>query len=232
VNYLELCKDFVAEYGLSGGTGPATVANQVGELRNVTRWIADANDHVNNLWLDWKFLWREYSGTANINSATPSSPAETVRLWDNNAFELREAGGEWVDLPYRTRREIRDAGRNATANRPGAITILPTNLLQFDCPADLAYEVYGQYWIQPARLAVDGDTPKIPAAYHRLIIVRAAVMYGSREDAPEIVNGAAAEWLDLKDKLEAAYLEDHERRRSSTDRGLDDTGDTLRQFMG
>jgi carbonic anhydrase/acetyltransferase-like protein (isoleucine patch superfamily) len=60
--------------------------------------------------------------------------------------------------------------------------------------------------------------PLIPEDYWRIIAARALIQYGDREDAPEIVSGASAEFLDVLDKLESDQLEDQERRRSSTDR--------------
>jgi hypothetical protein len=235
MNYRELCQEFVAQFGLSGGTGPTTVANQTGELGNVVRWIRDADLYVNNLWEDWRFLWVAYAGTLSAGSFVPSVPntpsGVRVRRWNTKSVKVRLATDtSWSRLTYMPHQHFLqtfDPDVEVSA-APTAFTVLPDNSLQFNCPADQAYLVKGEFWRSPRALAADTDVPLMPEEYHRLILVRALVFYADREDAPELVSGALSEYPDLLEKLEASQLDGQRLRRASTDveqqRVPDDSG--------
>lgn len=223
MTYLELCQRFVADNGIAGATGPAAVTGQVGELRNVVNWIADAAIHVENIWLDWKFHWTQYSESLVVDSyyaPEPSSGAIRVRQWDVNRLKIRETGGEWVELEYVPRKEFFDSNEpdDSTAAMPTLFTVMPDNRIVFDVKSDDTYEVKGEFWRRPERMTANDDEPGIPEEYDRIILARALIQYGTREDAPELITGGEAEFLDVLDKLQSDQLEDQERNRSSTDR--------------
>lgn len=224
MNYLELCQDFVGQFGLAGGTGPDDVSGQTGELANVVRWIRDADLYVCNLWEDWRFLWVAYAGNLNADLSAPTAPASPagvrVRLWETHTIKTR-APTETVwsaPLAYWPRDKF-DAMYDpdtATAGRPEAFTVMPDNTLKFDRPADVQYSVKGSFYRSPPPLAANDSVSLIPEEYHRLILVRACIMYADREDAPELVNGATAEYPDLLEKLESAHLDGFRGQRRST----------------
>lgn len=207
MNYLELCKDLVKEVGIAGGTGPATVTGQTGELANVVRWIRDANDDINNLWKDWKYLWGEYD--QSVTTASPPLPVGiSIRTWHRDSF--------WTNYGTAAGRKLTFVDWNvfrtnqANGARPGvptAFTIKPNNSLMLDRAPTVATPLHGEYWRRPAQLAVDGDTPAMPAEYHRIIVCRAAIMYGNREAAGEIISGMEAEYIDKLEKLQSDQLE-------------------------
>jgi hypothetical protein len=237
VTYLELCQAYVAELGIAGGAAgqlPAAVTGQSGELANVVRWVRDAALDIDNQWLDWRYLWTTYAKSAAANSATLPAADVTMRLWDINAFFYRAPGGTWAPLQYVTRERMRReySPLNATAGPPSAFTINPDNSLVLNCPADVAYEIKGEGWRAPVRLTANNDTPLIPNSYQRIILCRAAVMYGNKEDAPEIISGMTAEYETLLEKLEADQLEHQSGRRSSTDRERSDGGALLAGWLG
>lgn len=223
MNYLALCQEIVSELGLSGGTGPSSVtSNSVLELRNVTRWIRDSALYIDNLWLDWKYLWCRYAESAVVGATTLPAPSGgiSVRLWDLNKFRFRTAGGQWQDMTYYTRQQMQDQfdPDNAVPGAPYVFTINPDNSIALAAPLDAAYDFKGEFWRRPVTLAANNDTPLIPAEFHRIIVARAAVFYGNREDAPEIIEGMEAEYDDMLDKLQSSELEGFALRRSSTDR--------------
>lgn len=222
MNYLEICQRIVADNGIAGGTGPSAVTGNVGELRNIVNWVADAAEAVDNMWMDWKYLWRRYSESMTIGSYSAPAPSGgiKVRLWNPKRLKIREAGGEWVELTFIKREEFEDSYEpaNASQGMPSYFTINPDNSITLDCPANIAYELKGEFWRRPVRLTDGGDVPLIPGEYWRIIAARALIQYGGREDAPEIVTSASAEFLDVLNKLESDQLEDRERDRSSTDR--------------
>ena len=225
MNYLTLCQELVTELGLSGATGPAAVtSNSVTELKNVVRWIRDATLQIDNEFLDWKYLWQTYTATGLVAGATtlPAPPNNIlVRLWNINRFRYRVATtGIWTPMKYYTRQRLLELydPDNAVPASPSVFTINNANTIEFAAPLDAAYDFKAEYWQRPVPLAANTDTPLMPAEFHRAIVCRAAVMYGNREDAPEIITGMEAELLTIMDKLTADQLEGMSWRRTSTDR--------------
>lgn len=222
LNYLQICERIVADYGIAGGTGPAAVTGQTGELRNICNWVADAAEHVDNMWLDWKYLWKRYSETMTIGQYQAPAPSEAgvlVRLWNPKRMKIREPGGQWVELQYVERPEFEDTIEpSENEGMASHFTIMPDNSIILDSIANVAYELKGEFWRRPVRLSANTSLPLIPGEFWRIIVARALITYGDREDAPEILSGAQAEFIDVLDKLEADQLEHQSRRRSSTDR--------------
>lgn len=233
MTYLELCKELVGQFGLSGGTGPTTVTGQVGELLNVTRWIRDSCLYIENLWEDWKFHWTQYSGSLAAASYTATAPTVPtgvlVRAWKYNSIKIRRTGSTdrfesvsylaWEEFSTQFDPSEEDEGE------PSCFTIAPDGSMQFDCPVDVAYDVKGEFWRQPVALEDDADEPLIPTPYHRIIVARAVVMYGDREDAPELIAGCQAEYIDMLEKLEANQLPGSGHRRMSMDHGAQASGE-------
>lgn len=224
MNYLQLCQGIVSELGLSGGTGPQDVTgNTVIELNNVTRWIRDAALQIDNEWLDWKYLWRQYSASSVVSGTQSlAAPDPSPRLWDLRKMRVRPSGqaGQWRPMEYYTRQKLIDNFEpdNASPATPYAYTIQPDNSIYLAAPLDAAYDFKGEYWRRPLVLAAKADIPLIPEEHHRIIICRAAVMYGNREDAPEVISGMEAELLTMMDKLQSDQIEGFAGRRSGTDR--------------
>lgn len=224
MTYLEICKSLVSLLGVAGGTGPSTVQGQVGELANIVEWIRAAELNVTNSWEDWRFLWVRYSGQvvggSSLLSAPSIPPGVRVRRWDTDSIKIRSLTPletTWQDLSYlpRSHFEALYDPDVAVVGRPQAYTVMPDNTLQLDRPADTLYAAKGSFYRSPAPLGLDSDESLIPREYRRIIVVRAAIMYGDKEDAPEIINGAEAEYLDILDKLEGSQLEAFRYRRSS-----------------
>lgn len=221
--YLELCRALVAELGIAGGSGPSAVTGQTGELDNVTRWIAEADLYIQNLWLDWKFLW-----TAGPTAQTIAAGASTIATVTDLRTEIEDglilfAGStqayrplwmEWPDF----RLQFGTRPKN-TQSKPAHWTVRPDGVIELSSivAANTAWTL--EYQRQPVRMTSNTSTSPIPAAYDRLIMSRAAIMYGTREDAPEIQTGMAAEYDDLLEKLESACLPGQKYNRRAQNRG-------------
>lgn len=203
MNFRELCQGYVKELGIAGGVGPSTVANQTGEMANVVRWIADAALWIDNLWRDWKYLWTEYTGTLTGQSLLLDDVREIDRssVWlDHGTVNARNLTFmEWSAL-----REYRN--RTTQTGTPVYFSVAPNKALYLDRPVT-NQSIRFEYWKRPTRLTEDGDIPDLPEEYHRIILARAAIMYGNREAASEIISGMEAEYIDLLDKLQSAELE-------------------------
>lgn len=209
MNYLELCQDIASELGIAGGSGPVSVKGQTGELKNVTRWIADATLWIDNLWVDWKYLWASMDVDVTTRVLPPPPSGYRVRRWDRSAFWLnyqtdRSRNLAWVEYPEFRALYLARPERDGV---PSRFTIAPDNSVIFDVLPNESMPVHAEFWRKPVRLLENTDTPAIPEEFHRIIVARAAIMYGNREAAGEIISGMEAEYIDLLEKLQGSQLD-------------------------
>ena len=216
--YLALCQQLAREVRIPG-TGPSTVLNQAGELEKVVRYIKDADRDIKNRWIDWDFLWSEFSSTTVVDQFTLADASPTnLNQWSEDRFVYDPTGENFVELGYVEYRDYRRMVLGTqTSDTPGQITIKPDNTLSlYPKPAE-AKTVTGEYWKKGVTLAADDDVSEIPEAYDRIIIVRAKLYYAEAEDAPEIMAAALSEHEDLIRTLESNFLPDqknHTRARA------------------
>lgn len=228
MNFLEACQDFVSELGVANGTGPNSVLNQTGEYRNVVRWIRDSNLWIDNIWKDWKYLKLEYFGVLGTNGdisldrfapAPNSPPGVMVKRWDRDSMWLDKQAVSASPLEFVEWQKFRvlyDFGRDVgddLRGKPTTFTIRADNTIQTFPIANRTYTMSGEFWRRSPPLKLDNDTPLMPAEYHRIIVCRAAIMYANKEDAPEVISGMEAEYIDLLDKLQSDQLESFDMDR-------------------
>lgn len=224
--YLELVQELVTELGIGGAnqgaTVPSTVVGQVGQLWNATNWIRQANNNINVMWEDWHFLSVEYSESLTIgSSAVPThSGPETPKKWDRDSFWLNLTLSTAAQLQYMdwtVFRKIHSPGSSTRSNtKPAAITKKRDNTLILDSPADATYALTAEFWRRPDLLQADGDVPHMPEEFHRLIVCEAAIKYGNKEAASEVIQGMEAEYIYLLDKLEGSELPGREYERQGS----------------
>jgi hypothetical protein len=221
MNFLQLCQELVTELGLAGGTGPSTVLDQRGELRNVVRWIRDSCLWIDSEWKDWKYLRCDYDGVIQVNSREPTPPNNPsgvkVRKWDRDSLILNYGSVNAKPLIWEnwaTFRKLRQIGSAyLTIDEPAVFSTKQdgyTPKLILYPTANATYPIHGEFWRRPPVLTNDTDVPLMPEEYHRLIMATAAIKYGNREDAPEIIAGFEAEHHSLLMQLKADQLESFE----------------------
>jgi hypothetical protein len=225
MNFETLVNEFINDHGIGGGGPLATltgqteaVVGQSGDLARAVRWIRDANDEINSLWHDWKFLWNEWTGALATGSQTPTLPsAFAFNLYDRNSFMLNK-GTSTVRLLRFVDFDIFRPQYDAIAPTTGSpiiITELPNRTLKVDTKASVDYTFYCAGWKKPTQLAIDASTPDIPVHLQRIIIARAGIFYANLVDAPEVLEGCEAEYMDLLDKLQSSELESFRYERLS-----------------
>ena len=224
--YLQLVQQLVSELGIGGvnqgGTVPPTVVGQKGQLYNAINWVRQAENNINVMWANWDYLATDYSEALTIGStAVPThSGTETVNKWDRDSFWLNVTATssgqlefmDWTDF----RKLILPGSGSASNGKPARITEKRNGTLLLDAPSNLAYTLTAEFWKEPVLLAADSDLPAMPAQFHRIIICEAAIKYGNKEAASEIIQGMEAEYLYLLDKLEGDQLEGRDYERMST----------------
>lgn len=212
MTFLDLCQRFVQELGIAGGGAntPAAVTNQTGELLNVVNWIRAAELEINNQTRNWKYLWAQYSQALEIGDQEPTMPSDpSARTWDKQSFWLDHHGVNQKKLSWMDWRDLQNSP--SVPNSPTFISISPTGQLKLNAPMDKALTLTGEYFKSPTELSANGDVPAMPAPYHRVILCRAAVIYGGREDAPEIVNHYEPEYIEILSNLESDQKPEREQ---------------------
>jgi len=193
-------------------TVPATLVGQTGQLWNAGNWIQKANNNLNILHRDWQYLSVEYSETLSVGLTTvpAHSGGESVKQWDRESFWVNRDSSNAAPLTFIEweifRRDMLPGGAPTTNSKPSIISQKRDNSLILDVPSDLAYTLTGEFYKVPDLLTVDADVPEMPAEFHRLIICEAAIKYGNKEAAAEIISGMEAEYAFLLDKLEGDQL--------------------------
>lgn len=221
-NYLDLCRAFVAELGIAGGTGPSSVVGQSSELGNVVRWIAEADLSIINEWTDWKFMWT--SGPVGQQITTGADTITTItdlgtEIEDGLVLTVANKGyrPEWI--PFEQFRLAFRTNTKVTLARPTHWTVRPDGVIELSHRAASPIPWSMEYFKKPTRMTANASLSPIPDHIDRIILSRAALMYGGREDAPEIQLAMGAEYDDLLAKMEAQYLAGQRNHRRSRNGG-------------
>ena len=226
VTFLTMTQELVAELGIgganNGATVPTTVASQTGQLWNAANWIKQAEHNICLMFHDWKFLRVAYSQTLAIGSrAVPvHSGAENVKVWDRGSFWLDKSTSSATQLDYYEWHDFSkniEPGYSTRSNaKPSSIAFDRAGNGWLDSPADAAYALTAEFYQDPPFLSLDADVTLIPEAFYRLIICEAAIKYGNKEGAIEIIQGMEAEYVYMLYKMMGDQLEGREWERRST----------------
>jgi hypothetical protein len=200
--FLTLCQDLRREC-LIPGTGPTTVVGQTGQAERLVKWVRDAytelqNEQANWRWLRGNFQLLTVSGTRYYPytdvGVTDSDSAAAItrwsRWWTENPFIYLQSAGVgtrhslgWVD--WQDLREVFNAGTETSAY-PIEWSIDPQERIAFRPAPDGVYVFQGEYQKGPQTLALDADTPEMPARHHALIVAMAMKKYAAAMAAPEV----------------------------------------------
>lgn len=211
--YLQQCKDFVNEVGILGGSF-SSVTGQTGEALNVARWIQEADLYVQSLYFDWAWLWSTASGTLTQNSdalprsATLSHLKKTPMIIGKGTNSYHEV----LFMEYTPFFDLFEKDVKQTTDSPSYFTQTPDYAASFllsDNIKNTGKTYYYEYWGRPVKMTGNTDTSKIQPYDEetaRIIICRAKMWYAEREDAPEVMAGAAAEYEDRLSRLSSIAL--------------------------
>jgi hypothetical protein len=217
MNFLEAAKELIEETGIAGGDPDAleTVVGQTGDLANAVRWIRESATQIDNLWFDWKYLWFEHSENLSVNQQNAVGPAFTVRRWDRRSAYINKFTGQPARLTFEEWEIFRQRTGAVKVTMPTVFTVLPNNTLRFNSKASQAAAFSVEGWRRPVILADDDDVPLMPSEFHRIIVVRGMIAYANKNDAPEVLEGAEAEYVDILEKLQADQAPAFEFERMS-----------------
>jgi hypothetical protein len=224
MNNLQLCQRLRQECGIPG-TGPATVVSQTGESRRLVDWIAQAWNDIQLMEPNWKWMRREFTvntvasddlySYGDCTDTTDSAPITRFSRWyapcDDTPFllYLTSAGvGTQRRMTYWEWNDFKQIYKIATQNPgfPGVVSIDPNDKIRLGPKPNDIYTLSGDYQMSPQTLAVDADTPEMPAQFHMTIVFEAMKKYAAFAGAPEVYERAKLEGGPLMLALAANQL--------------------------
>lgn len=229
MNFLQLAQRVRQESDMtaSSASSPTTVVSQTGKLLAIVNWTAEAYNEIQRESTDWRWLRSRFTlsitsgdDTYAYTDATDevaSSAITRFQRWipldeygdSNLSFYLAATGVsaeqyltylDWAS--FRARYKF---GTQTNA-KPVYFTISPANELMFGPKPDATYTVRGEYQKSSQALALDADTPEMPADYHMLVVWHALKAYASFAAAPEVWTRADEAARPLKTSLHRSQL--------------------------
>lgn len=202
MTFLQLCQALRQDCGVQG-TGPSTVVGQVGILKRIVDYVANADEYIQNLYADWGFL-RGQTWTRTTVAGTETYTADAVLgFWDTESFMLNRGLTSAQVLPVRPyvrRKYHRDN------SKPSYVMVHDDGSVVLNAPADAAYALSGDYFKKPTKMTANSDNSLIPSQFRRIILVRAKMWFAEDEELPQMYQTALAEYRDMLSRLEAHSL--------------------------
>lgn len=215
--FLTLVQDLHREVG-AAGTAPSTVANQRGEALRLLNYIKEADSEIQELWMNWKFLFANpsFSQTATTSVAAMSAPAG-IGMWDLSTFKLLPVGETLPQqFPAYEYEDVKTEILDPTPGLPWRVIVMPDNSLKLDSVPNNSHTVLADYFKAPVALAANGDISLIPERYHGAILGAAIKKYGEFEGAAEMMTKGQNMYDAYYDKLETHQLPNRNYARRRT----------------
>ena len=231
MNFLQICQRLRRETGLtsSSATTPTTVVSQTGQLKDIVDWAASAYTDLQASRTNWRWLRSTftldttasddtyaYSDAAVTDSRLPAAISRFSRWCPldsdgySNVKSYLTSGGVGSEaylqyLPWNYFRDIYKKGTQ-TNGQPLHFTIDPQDNIIIGPKPDAIYTVTGEYQRSAQTLALDADTPEMPADYHMVIVWNALLDYAGKAAAPEVFTRAQVKAAPIMRMLETNQL--------------------------
>lgn len=222
MNFLQLTQRLWLEAGALGTSpGPSTVVAATGENARLVTWTNAAWVDIQNAHTDWSWMRSSASFTtvASTSTYTLGTGAGTVGVlaaahgaWARNTGRIYLTATGTDDeqtlkyIPYDLWRDAYLIGSlRSTNTRPSVVSISPAKGLSLP-PTLAGYTVTMDYFTAPVELALDADTPLMPASFHLAIVWKALMMCGAYESATEVYDRGETEFGKLMKRMTADRL--------------------------
>lgn len=226
MNRLDICRQFAVKVGVPTTSFLTTVSPTAAEQQRVVGWVDEAWNEIQALRADWFWLrtsasFTTVSGTSSYGLGTGAGKVgvtvDEFGSWCLNAGAFRNyptATGNTAEVmmelepDYDTwRNAYLFAGTRNTRTRPMVFNIGPDKSVNLGPVPDAGYTITADYFSAPVAMALDTDSPAIPARFHWLLVYKAMMLYGEYEAAPEVYQGGQTGWGRMYPLLEADQLE-------------------------
>ena len=205
MTYLEMCQKLVRDLGLQNTI--SSVADQTGMDKKIVDWIADADEYIQSLWIDWNFLWSEFAVNTIADTILITAPSDFGN-WDKESFYIDYTTDDWVKLYYLDYLEWRFTYGTGVqvSDEPNRFVLLPNHNINLEPIPDKVYALTANYWKTPTRMTANASTSLIPVRFQRIILVQAKIYYSEHDEFPTVYELATKEYAALLKDLEAAEL--------------------------
>ena len=224
MNFLQLSQKLRQEAEIPG-TGPSAVTGQVGQLKRLVDWTADAWLDIQNRHQNWRWMRKgftvntvldddsyAYGDVTDVDTAAPIARFSRWLVNDPNDpalcyLQSGGVGGQYrlIWTPWNYFKQIYKIGTQ-TNGSPAHITVDHANNLVIGPKPNGVYVVTGDFQRGAQILAVDGDIPDMPTDYHNLVVYWAMLKYGANSVASEIFARASSEGTRMMRSLELNQL--------------------------
>lgn len=198
------------------GTGPTAVTGQTGELKRIVDWIATADEDVQRLHDEWRFMVGSFTlntvaDDGSYAAADCVTPVTDLRNWRETTLKiylLSVGVADQVKLRYMDYDQW-DATYNTgtqTSGRPLHFTVGHDLSLKLGPAPSAVYRISGEYQKSVATLAADADTPLYPPEYHMLAVYRGMMKYGRYTGAQEVYQDGEVEYKRMLKQMERTQL--------------------------
>ena len=228
--YLELCVKFRKLVGISG-SGPAAVTSQSGMNEKITIWVADADEHIQRKWEDWKFLL-EPKEVITVTASTSTFTLSTLGItdlarWIETSFVRDPGTADYQRLSYDMSYEdyLKSEmylGASVTEQLERVFIRSSDNALIFYPTYGSATTVWAAYYKAVTRMSADSSTTPIPTRFEDAILYRAKMFYAEHLEDGSLYMSAETDYDEIMMKLEASQLASFKGMQTSNDDNYED----------
>ena len=189
-NYLTLCQKYINLTGITGGT-LTSVTNQTGMNLRIVTWIADADEDIQNTYVDMKVHRTDTEIT--LVSGTDEYSLDDLSItdfnrWSRDDFFIDPETNAYAPLSWFVYEDwLKSSERLGVkvSGTPSRITAKPDGTLVFMDKPNAAKTVWGTYYKKPTRMTANTSTSDIPTQFEMAIIHRAKMFHAEYyEDDP------------------------------------------------
>jgi len=193
MTFLEICKRLRQEVA-GAGTGPSTVVAQTGELGRIVAWAATADEDVQRLHNEWRWMVGSFTIDTVIgdNSYLPADciiPITNLRDWRRETLKIYTGTvaneSRLLFIDYQNWYDTYDVGIQ-TNQRPINFTVGNDQSLKIGPAPNDVYRISGEYQKAVTTMALDADVPQYPSEYHMLPVYLGMMSYGRYTGANEV----------------------------------------------
>ena len=217
--YLQLCQETQAACEISGASITSVTGQTSGILKDIVRWVADADVAIQREAINWDFLYTTTFTTPTIAGTASYAKPIDLGKWDRRTFWLDYTtanNAQLTELDYRTYLNTYGPGVQ-TQRKPSKFILTPADTLILYSVPDAVYTLTANYWKTAQRMTANGDLSLIPEAYIRCIISKAKMYYAISEEADMVYAEAKGEYDELLSQLKSDQLPGWEGYRMSDD---------------
>jgi hypothetical protein len=222
--FLQLCQDVVSDLGIAGGTLGSTIGSLNQEQVRICNWVARADLYIQNLWADWQFLWYQDNAVtcaagSNQLITVPPTWSANIQNYDNTSLWINPGLANAQRIRWMPWDKFRAAYKMLPPQSAGLVPVAwsydPDGNLWLSQNMSQLSSFSLEYWVVGQRMTNDQSVSPIPNNFDSIICERAKIIYAGRENAPEILTSASAEYVDQLDKMQAYCLPNNTAGRTS-----------------